>query len=105
MARGAMEPGREVTGYLTRKHIYEIAKIKSQVIHSKYIFFFPYRYNVQHCFICRPSDSTVPTDAGIEPRTVATSALAVRRSNHQARSHPFKLFQLQKMVCIDLRVR
>jgi hypothetical protein len=29
-----------------------------------------------------PSDSTVPTDAGIEPRTVATSALAVRRSNH-----------------------
>jgi hypothetical protein len=29
-----------------------------------------------------PSDSTVPTDAGIEPRTVATVALAVRRSNH-----------------------
>ncbi len=23
-------------------------------------------YNIQHCFICRPSDSTVPTDAGIE---------------------------------------
>jgi hypothetical protein len=39
-------------------------------------------YNIQHCFICRPSDSTVPTDAGIEPRTVATGALAVRRSNH-----------------------
>jgi hypothetical protein len=37
-------------------------------------------YNIQHCFICRPSDSTVPTDAGIEPRTVATCALAVRRS-------------------------
>ena len=36
----------------------------------------------QHCFICRPSDSDVPTDAGIEPRTVATDALAVRRSNH-----------------------
>jgi hypothetical protein len=34
------------------------------------------------------SDSTVPTDAGIEPRTVATGALAVRRSNHLARSHP-----------------
>ncbi len=43
-------------------------------------FFFP--YSIQHCFICRPSDSTVPTDAGIEPRTVATSALAVRRSYH-----------------------
>jgi hypothetical protein len=39
-------------------------------------------YIIQHCFICRPSDSTVPTDAGIEPRTVATGALAVRRSNH-----------------------
>jgi hypothetical protein len=32
-----------------------------------------------YCFICRPSDSTVPTDAGIEPRTVATGALAARR--------------------------
>ncbi len=47
-----------------------------------------FSYCTQHCFICRPSDSTVPTDAGIEPRTVATGALAVRRSNHQARSHP-----------------
>jgi hypothetical protein len=49
-----------------------------------YIFFekifFSY-YNL-HCFICRPSDSTVPTDAGIEARTVATGALAVGRSNH-----------------------
>ncbi len=44
------------------------------------IFFFV--YYIQHCVICRPSDSTVPTDAGIEPRTVATGALAVRRSNH-----------------------
>jgi hypothetical protein len=32
------------------------------------------------CFICRPSDSTVSEDAGIEPRTVSTSALAVRHS-------------------------
>ena len=39
---------------------------------------------VQHCFIRRPSDSTVSEDAGIEPWTVATSALAVRRSNHSA---------------------
>jgi hypothetical protein len=37
---------------------------------------------IQHCFICRPSDSTVSEDAGIEPRTVATSALTVRRSSH-----------------------
>jgi hypothetical protein len=31
------------------------------------------------------SDSTVSEDAGIEPRT---TALAVRHSNHSARSHP-----------------
>jgi hypothetical protein len=44
-------------------------------------------YYVQHCFICRPSDSTVSEDAGIESSTVATSALAVRRSSHSATSH------------------
>jgi hypothetical protein len=48
-------------------------------------------YCIQHCFTCRPSDSTVSKDAGIEPRTVATSALAVRRSNHWARSHPLEV--------------
>jgi hypothetical protein len=39
-------------------------------------------YDIQHCFICRLSDSTVSEDAGIEPRTVATMALVVRRSDH-----------------------
>jgi hypothetical protein len=34
---------------------------------------------IQHCFIYRPSDSSVSEDAGMEPRTVATVALAVRR--------------------------
>jgi len=47
-----------------------------------------FMYNIQHCFICHPSDSTVSEDAGIEPRTVATTALAVIRSNHSARSYP-----------------
>jgi hypothetical protein len=50
--------------------------------------FFTFIYVIQHSFICRPSDSTVSDDAGIEPRTVATLALTVRRSNHLARSHP-----------------
>ncbi len=45
-------------------------------------------YFIQHWFIYRPSESTVLEDAGIEPRTVATSALSSRRSNHLARSHP-----------------
>ena len=53
-------------------------------------------YDIQHCFICRPSDSIVSVDAGIEPRTVATLALAVRSDSlttrldfmpNSARSH------------------
>ncbi len=32
-------------------------------------------------------------DAGIEPRPIATSALAVRRSNHSALSHPLILIE------------
>ncbi len=49
---------------------------------------FLFMYFIQHFFICCPSDSTVSEDAGIEPRTVATSALAVRRSSHSASSPP-----------------
>ncbi len=51
-------------------------------------------YDIQHCFICRPSDYTVSEDAGIEPRTVAITALAFRRSCHSARSYffPSQLF-------------
>jgi hypothetical protein len=48
-------------------------------------------YFVQHCFIDRPSDSTVSEDAGIEASTVATLTLEVTRSNHSAISHPFSL--------------
>ncbi len=44
------------------------------------IFTFFMNIRNQHCFICRPSDSTVSEDAGIECRTVAILALAVRRS-------------------------
>ncbi len=42
----------------------------------------------QHCFICRLLDFTLSENAGIEPRTIITSALAIRGSNHSARSHP-----------------
>jgi hypothetical protein len=45
-------------------------------------------YCIQHSSICRPSDSTVSVDAGIEPRNVVTSALAARPSKHSARAHP-----------------
>jgi hypothetical protein len=42
----------------------------------------PVLFYIQHCIICRPSDSTVLLDAGIKPRTVATLALADSRCNH-----------------------
>ncbi len=45
-------------------------------------------YFIQHCFICRPSDSTMSEDTGIERRTVATSGSAVRRTSHSVTSHP-----------------
>ncbi len=46
---------------------------------------FLFMYIIQDCVICRPSDSTVSEDAGIEPRTVATLALTARCSNHLAK--------------------
>ncbi len=50
-------------------------------------------YCIQHCFTCRPSDSHVSEDAEIEPKTVATLALTVRRSNHSARYHPLWIYR------------
>ncbi len=41
-------------------------------------------YIIQHCFICRSSDSALSEDARIEPKTVATLALTARRSNHSS---------------------
>ncbi len=73
---------RETPG--TRIHLIWIRKNKG----GFFLDFFFFMYDIQHCFICRPSDSSVSEDAGIESRTVATIALAVRRSNHSARSHP-----------------
>ncbi len=42
-------------------------------------------YFIKHCFICH---SSVLEDAGIEPRTIASLALTISRSNRSARSHP-----------------
>jgi hypothetical protein len=32
-------------------------------------------YFTQHCFVCRPADSDVSEDAGIEPKAVCVEAL------------------------------
>ena len=41
-------------------------------LRAKYFLGFFKLYFIQHCFLCRPSDSIVSEDAGIETRTVAT---------------------------------
>jgi hypothetical protein len=51
-------------------------------------FFGLFLYFIQHSFLCRPSDSTVLEDAGIEPRTISSLSLTISRSNHSTRSHP-----------------
>ncbi len=54
-----------------------------------FLWIFLVQYFVLHYFICHPSDFTVPEDAGIEPRTVATMALMAVR--HSVRSNPLKV--------------
>ncbi len=56
-------------------------------------------YDIQHCFIYRPSDSTLSEDAGIEPGTVATTALTVRRSDHSVRSHTHVEYIISYIAC------
>ena len=67
-------------------------------------------YFFQHCFFCRPSYYTVSQDAGTDPKTRATNALAVRRSNHSARTNfPMKkcdveIFYLRIIIgCVVVR--
>ncbi len=49
-------------------------------------------YDIQHCFIYRPSDSPLSEDAGIEPRTVAITA--------SARSHPHVEYIFSHIACL-----
>jgi hypothetical protein len=68
-------------------------------------FFLYFMYYIQHSFICRPSNSTVSEDAGIELWTVATTTLAVRRCNHSARSHPLHPILLHINITNLIRIR
>ncbi len=61
--------------------------VDPELLTGEFFFFYVGTYCTLHCFIRHPSDSTVSEDAGIEHRTVATLALAVRRSNNSARSY------------------
>jgi hypothetical protein len=52
----------------------------SKELKGEFLGFFLFMFDIQHCFICRPSDSTGSEAAGIELRTVATLTLTARRS-------------------------
>jgi hypothetical protein len=63
-------------------------------------------YVIQHCFVCRPSESTLSEDAGIEPRTVVTLAMTAKCSSHTrldriqflARSQPHNARFIQNII-------
>jgi len=57
--------------------------------------FFFSMYVIQHCFICRPLNSTVSGDAGIDPKIVETLALAARRFSNLAQSPEHKICILE----------
>ncbi len=60
---------------------------------------FLFMYVLQHCFICRPSNSTVSEDGGTEPKAVAT-VITARRFNQSAKSHQQKIkVSYLKMLC------
>ncbi len=63
---------------MVQSSINTIAFLGVKILKGDFLDFF--MYDIQHCFICRLSDSTVSKDAEIEPRTVAITALAVRCS-------------------------
>jgi hypothetical protein len=72
-------------------------------MHYTVILFFKgayFKYFIQYCFICLPSDYTVSEDAEIELRTVPTLAIAVRRANHSARSHPLDCNTVTNLFCV-----
>jgi hypothetical protein len=67
------------------RFLYVNLVVKEAPKHSFILIFYALLYSI----ICHLSDFTVSEDDGIKPRTPATLVLAVRLSNHWAKSHPF----------------
>jgi hypothetical protein len=68
---------------------------------NKQVFLEPDRSNffvhIQHCFICRTSDSAVSQYAGLEPRTVATFAFSKAEKFAQLRER-VETFELSNIL-------
>jgi hypothetical protein len=69
------------------------------------IFFFLFRTIFSTASSAASQTSTVSEDAGIEPRTIATSALAFRRSKHLTRSHPQSARSHHPQTQLDLLLK
>jgi hypothetical protein len=82
-----MVKGAILQKYLTLIEIIAVRKEDDVLLLKKDFFGFLYFFCTIIDTDSSASDSTVSGDAGIESRTVAARALAVRRSNHSARSH------------------
>jgi hypothetical protein len=82
---------RQVLHYAGRKlFLFTLFKYQQRICVLNldfFVDFFLFMYVTHHCFICRPSDSTVSEDAGNETKTDATLALTARGSILSARSH------------------
>jgi hypothetical protein len=62
-------PGDDETSDGIGADLADITGRKKRIVFFKNIFGGDFlSYYIQHCFICRPSDSTVPTDAGVLER-------------------------------------
>jgi hypothetical protein len=62
-------------------------------------------YYIQHCFICRPSDSTVTTDAGIELVHWQSDALTIRLDHIRIRYSSYFLPYFPVFRICDIWIR
>ncbi len=89
--RGWEDPIR-TTGKQAWHSVYSVGSIIGLYYYLfKAVLVWIFMYFIQHCFICRPLDSTVSDDAGIEPGSV-------RRCNHWTH----RLYFLHKLLFMTL---
>ncbi len=73
-------------GWRGQRQVRDRSRAHDPVVHRLQNSFLYVRYSTL-LHLLHPSNSTVSEDAGIEPRIVATTALAAIGFNHSARSH------------------
>ncbi len=73
-----------------KENVYGMGQISDLLLLFKAVLVWIFMYFIRHCFICRPLDSTVSDDAGIEPGSVT-------RCNHWTH----KLYILNKLSFYD----